>query len=111
MKVAHYLQSFHAVGLTGFSEVKFEAGKAYPLTEESERHIGQGIAEARDVDEDPAKADAVASAAEAKAEKAEAGAESARARADEARALADAAAAAQAAAAEGTDTATEEAAG
>lgn len=88
MKVIRYLQSwFHVVH--GVAVAKFEAGKHYPVNEETERHVAQGIAEVVDAPEDAPKAEAAADKAEADAAKAAEKAEAARAVADAATAAAD----------------------
>lgn len=85
--VKYTLTWFHVVG-SGASVPLYEAGKLYPVTDETRRHVGQGIAELVEAPDDLTKAESAAKRAEALAAKAAAAAE-------EARALADAAAAAQ----------------
>lgn len=82
MKVIRYTKTYHEVDATGSSRPKFEAGKCYPITDETSRHVVHGIAEEIDAPEDAEKAEAAAESAEAKAEKAAAAAEAARAAAD-----------------------------
>lgn len=95
MKVIRYTQSWFEVDSTGSSRAKFEAGKCYPISEETTRHVDRGIAEVVDAPEDAEKAEAVAEKAEAKADEAKTKADEARAAATaavDAQAIADAAA-------------------
>lgn len=105
MKVIRYLATWFDAGAP-----RFHAGEFYPVTEESQRHVLQGIAEEVDASDDAPKAQERADKAEAKADDAAAAAEKARAAAEAATAaealsadaaLADAPAAA--AQGEGTD--------
>lgn len=82
MKVIRYSASWFETDVTGTSRAKFEAGKFYPVTEETQRHVIHGIAEEVDAPDDVEKAEAAAESAEAKAEKAAAAADTARAAAD-----------------------------
>jgi hypothetical protein len=95
MKVIRYLQSWFHVVPAGHSEAKYEAGKHYPVTDETSLHVEHGIAELVDAPEDADKAAAAAESAEARAAKAAETAEAARAAADAAAAAADAANAAK----------------
>lgn len=56
MKVARFLQTYYEVGSHGVSEAKYEAGKDYPLTNETKRLVARGIAEPVDVADYPKKA-------------------------------------------------------
>lgn len=88
MKVIRYLQSyFHVVH--GVSVAKFEAGKHYPVADETERHVAQGFAEVIDAPDDAPKAEAAADKAESTAAKAVDAAAEARSVADAAAAAAD----------------------
>lgn len=78
MKLIRYIESWFEVGTHGASEAKFEAGKHYPITDETQAHAARGIAEEVEVPDDVQKAEAAAETAEAKAEKAAAAAEDAR---------------------------------
>lgn len=89
MKLIKYLASWFVTDGAGNSTAKFEAGKFYPVSDESSSHVLQGVAEEVDAPEDYEKALAAAEKAEAKADDAEA-------KAAEAKAAAEAAAAAQA---------------
>lgn len=82
MKVIRYSASWFETDVTGTSRAKFEAGKCYPVSDESQGHVLRGIAEEIDAPEDVEKAEAAAESAEAKAEKAAATADAARAAAD-----------------------------
>jgi hypothetical protein len=88
MQIVRYLSSWFHVGASGASEAKYEAGKHYPVTDETSRHIEHGIAELVDAPDDADKAAAAAESAEAKAAKAAEAAEAARAAADAATAAA-----------------------
>lgn len=89
MKIIRYKLDWFETDGVGNSRAKFEAGKFYPVTDESSSHVVQGAAEEVDAPEDYEKAIAAADKAEAKLDDAEA-------KAVEARATAEAAAAAQA---------------
>jgi hypothetical protein len=103
MKVIRYSASWFETDVTGTSRAKYEAGKCYPVTDETQQHVLHGIAEEVDAPDDVEKAEAAAESAEAKAAKAAAAAVAARA-------AADAAAAAEAMTApEGSATGTPEA--
>jgi hypothetical protein len=56
MKAIRYTQSFHAVGEHGFSAPVYEAGKDYPVTDETRRHVARGIAEEVDLPDPAAEA-------------------------------------------------------
>lgn len=102
MKLIRYTATFFDVNGGGNSYAKFEAGRCYPITDESARHVVQGIAEEIDAPEDAAKAETAAQRAQAAADRAQQAAEQARALADAAvvaQRLADEQAAADAAAA------------
>jgi small subunit ribosomal protein S16 len=98
MKVIRYLLTWFEVGTSGQSEAKYVAGTCYPVTEETSRHVLQGVAEEVDAPDDVEKAEAAADKAEAKADAATATAESARDAAEVAAAAAQIAAAEQPAA-------------
>jgi hypothetical protein len=70
MKLIRYLESWFHVTAGGGSQAKYEAGKFYPVTDETARHVAHGIAEEVDAPQDADKAQAVAESAEAKADKA-----------------------------------------
>lgn len=55
MKVARFMQNYYEVGERGFSELKYEAGKEYQLTNETKRLVVRGIAEPVDVPDEPAE--------------------------------------------------------
>jgi hypothetical protein len=86
--VIHYLDNWNATDDTGVSRPKYLAGEFYPESEETVRHVAQGIAESIDV------TDVDADTAAARAAKAMAKAATAMAVAYQAQVLAGAAAAA-----------------
>jgi hypothetical protein len=88
MQLIRYLVTWFHVTPAGHSEAKFEAGKHYPVTDETKLHVAQGIAEVVDAPDDAEKAAAAAESAEARAAKAAEAAEAARAAADAATAAA-----------------------
>lgn len=88
MQLVRYLASFFHVTVGGYSEAKYEAGKHYPVTDETSLHVEHGIAELVDAPDDADKAAAAAESAEAKAAKAAEAADAARASADAAAAAA-----------------------
>lgn len=53
MKRVLYSADFREVGTLGFSLVKFAAGTHYPVTDETLRHVGRGIAREIDVEDEP----------------------------------------------------------
>lgn len=109
MKVVKFLETwFHVV--SGASIPQFEAGKFYPLTDETQAHVARGIAMLFDAPDEPTKAEAAAQKAQAAAERATAAAQAARDAADaaaEAQRIADLEAAQEAADAEAQRTASE----
>ena len=70
MKVIHYLASWYHTVYDGSSVAKYEAGKCYPVTDESLTHVAQGIAEEVDAPDDVEAAQAAADKAQVKVEKA-----------------------------------------
>lgn len=81
MKVVKFLETwFHVV--SGASIPQFEAGKFYPLTDETKAHLARGIAMLFDAPDEPTKAEAAAQKAQAAAERATAAAQAARDAAD-----------------------------
>lgn len=76
-RLARYLADFFASG-----EIKYAAGQHYPLSEEVERHIAQGIAEEIKVDLTAEKAQKLAEKARLAADKAAAAAATAQALAE-----------------------------
>ena len=77
MKAHRYLQTFFDVNGGGTSYAKYEAGKSYPVTDETSHHVAMGIAEEIDVPDDAEKATAAAEAAQVKADAAQAKADAA----------------------------------
>jgi hypothetical protein len=81
MQVVKYLETwFHVVA--GSSVAQFEAGKFYPLTDETQAHVGRGIAELFEAPPEPSKAESLAQKAQAAADRAAAAAQAARDAAD-----------------------------
>lgn len=84
MKVIRYLATWFDAGAP-----LFQGGKFYPVTDESTRHVAQGIAEEVDAADDVLKAQEKADKAEARADDAAVAAQSARAAAEAAEAAAE----------------------
>lgn len=79
MKVIRFTASWHETDNAGNSRPKYEAGRCYPVNEETKHMIARGIAEEIDAPDDAEKAAAAADKAQAIASKAAEAAAEARA--------------------------------
>lgn len=89
MKVIRFSASWYETDTAGNSRAKYEAGRCYPVSEETQRMVLRDIAEEIDAPDDAEKAAAAADKAEASAAKAVETAADARTVADIAAAAAD----------------------
>lgn len=100
MKLVKFLETWFHVPAGGASVAQFEAGKFYPLSDETAAHVARGIAEEFEAPDEPTKAESAAFKAQAAAARAAAAATEARELANaalEAQRIADAMATQQAA--------------